>query len=153
MIIEINNEDVLKNIYNELDDIFDALLTDNIIDSTSYDAFELIYSSIENGNSLAYNQAIIDSLELSLHPNYSNAQLSTFISIWNASSEYWDDYPAPQGLNDNQKLIIADASGSLFGSLWGGVGAIVFGAIASCAEAEAQERGNSNWDWDNPFGL
>ncbi len=147
LITEVNNKDAYKSIYNEIGSINSSLVINNKIDSATYEAINLVCQSVNNNNSLSFTQSIIDSLELTIQPNYENSQLGMFISIWNASSNYWDGYPTPQGINNNQKLILADAAGSLFGTLWGGVGSIVFGALASCIEAETQERGNSNWGW------
>jgi hypothetical protein len=120
-------------------------------DPETFAAFITIYDNSELGFVCNIDD-IVDSLESSQIPDWSNEIIGYYLSTYRHSEEFWEDpiatikdttQPYPCGLNPDQALAAADGGGALVGALWSGIGAIVVGAIATMAEAEDQENNNS----------
>jgi hypothetical protein len=170
MFTNINGEAVVKFAEYYWDDIINAMIDLNNLDSLELSYILPVVISAQNDSSLAYSQSLIDSIPLQGMSPDTLPKLFAFCSIWNHSRYYWIDQGGYQIIlnnntknsyfnsiltdkkkkgwkpDNNQKLIMSDALGAGIGLVGGNVGVIIGTAVFSMAEAEDQKNNNSVWD-------
>jgi len=106
--------------------LYDSIVRINDLISYNYDSNEI--------------QKMVNSLNTNECINDDRLYISTFVSVFNSSKEYWNDNNA-SGLTKTDGTIIADAAGALHGLLLGPVVSIIEGAVVSIAHEHGW------WSW------